>query len=186
MLVCLALIGVVLLQRSEGGAFGTGSPTGLVTARGAGDLLTRTTWVLFTLFLTLSLSLTLLGGRERSSQAILQRLKNVSVNPDLLAKPTQPPLSPTGGPPAGSLATGQSPAQSAPPALQLPPISSAAAPKPRPAHSERAAIPIISAPRPAAQPPQSAPQAPALATPAPLTLPPLSTPSNASGATPPR
>ena len=38
MLVCLALIGVVLLQRSEGGAFGTGSPTGLVTARGAGDL----------------------------------------------------------------------------------------------------------------------------------------------------
>jgi preprotein translocase subunit SecG len=182
MLVCLALIGVVLLQRSEGGAFGTGSPTGLVTARGAGDLLTRTTWVLFTLFLTLSLSLTLLGGRERSSQAILQRLKNVTVNPDLLAKPSQPPAAPGGGSPAGSL-TGQSPAQSAPPALQLPPIGSAATPKPRPAHSERA-IPVISAPKAAARPAQSAPAAPALATPAPLTLPPLSPPANGSG-TPP-
>ena len=56
MLVCIALIGVVLLQRSEGGAFGSGSPTGLVTARGAGDLLTRTTWVLFSMFLALSLA----------------------------------------------------------------------------------------------------------------------------------
>jgi len=81
MLVCLALIGVVLLQRSEGGAFGGGSPTGLVTARGAGDLLTRTTWVLFGLFLLLSLGLTLWGGHERSSQAFLNGLKSVSVNP---------------------------------------------------------------------------------------------------------
>jgi preprotein translocase subunit SecG len=182
MLVCLALIGVVLLQRSEGGAFGTGSPTGLVTARGAGDLLTRTTWVLFTLFLTLSLSLTLLGGRERSSQAILQRLKNVTVNPDLLVKPTQPPVSPTGAPPSGTL-SGQSPAQSTPPALQLPPIGSAAPPKPRPARSERA-VPVITAPKAVARPAQSAPSAPALATPTPLTLPPLSPPANGS-ATPP-
>src|SRR5215469_16388442 len=87
MLVCVALIGVVLLQRSEGGAFGGGSPTGLVTARGAGDLLTRTTWVLFSLFLIFSLSLTLLGGRERSNQAILDRLKNASVNPSTLLHP---------------------------------------------------------------------------------------------------
>src|SRR5258708_8620759 len=117
MLVCLALIGVVLMQRSEGGAFGTGgSPTGLVTARGAGDLLTRTTWVLFTLFLTLSLALTLIGGRERSSQAILQRLKTVTVNPEQLAQPAPPPASP--GPPA----PGQNPAPAGPPALQLPPI----------------------------------------------------------------
>ena len=86
-LVCLALIGVVLLQRSEGGALGGGGgPTGLVTTRGAGDLLTRTTWVLFAMFLILSLSLTLLGGRERSSQAIINRLKLQSINPDTLAK----------------------------------------------------------------------------------------------------
>ncbi len=117
MLVCLALIGVVLLQRSEGGALGTGSPTGLVTARGAGDLLTRTTWVLFTLFLTLSLALTLLGGRERSSQAIIDRLKGQSVDPETLAKRLKAP--PPGAAPAPA---GQSPNQSAPSPIQLPPL----------------------------------------------------------------
>jgi preprotein translocase subunit SecG len=106
-LVCLALIGVVLLQRSEGGALGGGgSPTGLVTSRGAGDLLTRATWVLFALFLTLSLSLTLLGGRERSNQAIINRLKLQSIDPDAAAAArraatspglaTPPPVSGTG------------------------------------------------------------------------------------------
>ena len=58
-LVCIALVAIVLLQRSEGGAFGMGGgPTGLITTRGAGDLLTRTTWVLFSLFLVLSVGLT--------------------------------------------------------------------------------------------------------------------------------
>src|ERR1700757_4540696 len=90
MLVCLALIGVVLLQRSEGGAFGTGGPTGLVTARGAGDLLTRTTWILFSLFLGLSLALTLLGGHERSAQAFLNSLKNTTINPDAVAHQPAP------------------------------------------------------------------------------------------------
>ncbi len=114
-LVCLALIGVVLLQRSEGGALGGGgNPTGLVTTRGAGDLLTRTTWVLFALFLTLSLSLTLLGGRERSNQAIINRLKLQSINPDALPGKT---------PPAAT------PGQAAPPPVQAPP-SGPAAPKP--------------------------------------------------------
>ena len=57
-LVCIALIGVVLLQRSEGGVLGSGgSPTGLITTRGAGDLLTRTTWILFSTFLVISLAL---------------------------------------------------------------------------------------------------------------------------------
>ena len=69
-LVCVSLIGVVLLQRSEGGAFGMGGgPTGLITTRGAGDLLTRTTWILFALFLALSMGLTLLGAHDRSASA---------------------------------------------------------------------------------------------------------------------
>lgn len=165
MLVCLALIGVVLLQRSEGGAFGTGSPTGLVTARGAGDLLTRTTWVLFTLFLTLSLALTLIGGHERSSQAILQRLKNVTVNPDQLATPTPPANS---GTPTPAPVPAQSPARAAtPPPLQLPPLEGNAPSKPRPAHVKAAPATRTD------QPEQPSPPAPALATPAPLALPPL-------------
>lgn len=168
MLVCIALIGVVLLQRSEGGAFGTGgNPTGLVTARGAGDLLTRTTWVLFTLFLSLSLALTLLGGRERSSQGILERLKGTSVNPDLINKAAPGPTTPVP----------TAPTQGAPPTLTLPPIAPAqpttattAPAKPRAAHAIRRA--------PAAESGPANPPAPKLATPAPLTLPPITAPAN--------
>ncbi|WP_421737804.1 preprotein translocase subunit SecG [Caulobacter sp.] len=73
--VCLGLIGVVLLQRSEGGALGMGGGnTGFMTARGAGDLLTRITWILFSVFLFISLILTLLTGRMGGGSAI-DRLK---------------------------------------------------------------------------------------------------------------
>jgi preprotein translocase subunit SecG len=142
-IVCLALIGVVLLQRSEGGALGGGgSPTGLVTTRGAGDLLTRTTWVLFAMFLSLSLALTLIGGRERSSQAILNRLKLQSINPDALpARPASTPTpdanpsNPSAPKPAVRL-PGQAPMPTSgsttfsvpPPVVSLPPLPSA--PKP--------------------------------------------------------
>jgi preprotein translocase subunit SecG len=168
MLVCLALIGVVLLQRSEGGAFGGGSPTGLVTARGAGDLLTRTTWVLFSLFLIFSLTLTLLGGRERSSQAILERLKNASVNPAELNRPaTPPPAAPTQLPATPA----QAPAQT--PSLALPPVGAPAAHS-RPAdHAQgRKAPQIITAPTAPAPPPL-------VNAPGSLALPPV-------GGTPPR
>jgi preprotein translocase subunit SecG len=111
-MVCIALIGVVLLQRSEGGALGGGSPTGLITTRGAGDLLTRTTWILFATFMTLSLALTLLGAHERSDRAALNRLKGLSINPDSIRKP---------GPPAP-------PANGAPPPVQLPPLGAGQAP----------------------------------------------------------
>jgi preprotein translocase subunit SecG len=122
-MVCLALIGVVLLQRSEGGALGGGSPTGLITTRGAGDLLTRTTWILFATFLTLSMALTLLGAHERSDRATLNRLKGLTINPDSIKRP---------GPPAPA-------ANGAPPPVQLPPLGAqaparpAAAPAPTPA-----------------------------------------------------
>ena len=107
-LVCLTLIAVVLLQRSEGGALGGGgNPTSMITSRGAGDLLTRMTWILFATFLILSLALTLLGGRERSSQSIINRLKLQSINPNALPAPR----------PA---TTGESPSTAPPPMVQLP------------------------------------------------------------------
>jgi preprotein translocase subunit SecG len=135
-LVCLALIAVVLLQRSEGGALGSGgSPTGLITTRGAGDLLTRTTWILFAAFLTISLALTLLGGRERSSQAILNRLKLQSINPNALpaagaARPAGPAN--TAPPPTVQLpaATAQRAPATAPGALSAPVPSVSLAPLP--------------------------------------------------------
>lgn len=87
-LVCIALIGVVLLQRSEGGALGMGGgPTGFMTARGAGDLLTRITWILFAIFLILSVSLTLLAGRERATSSVTDRLEIEGLDPNALNRP---------------------------------------------------------------------------------------------------
>jgi preprotein translocase subunit SecG len=62
--VTLALIGVVLLQRSEGGGLGIGSSQGMgsfMSGRGTANLLTRTTAILGTVFFALSLTLALIG-----------------------------------------------------------------------------------------------------------------------------
>jgi len=69
-LVAAALVGVILVQRSEGGGLGVGgSPSGIMSARGAADFLTRSTAILATLFVLLSIVLAALAvdvstGRE--------------------------------------------------------------------------------------------------------------------------
>ena len=69
-LVAAALVGVILMQRSEGGGLGVGgNPSGLMSARGAADFLTRSTTVLAVLFVLLSIILAALAvdvtsGRE--------------------------------------------------------------------------------------------------------------------------
>ena len=63
-LVAAALIGVILMQRSEGGGLTSGgSPSGLMTARGAADFLTRATTVLATMFVVLSIILAALAAQ---------------------------------------------------------------------------------------------------------------------------
>lgn len=90
-IVCVALIAVVLLQRSEGGALGMGGGnTGFMTARGAGDLLTRTTWILGSIFFVLSLTLTVLAGQERGSSSVVDRIKVEGIDPSKLNQPTVP------------------------------------------------------------------------------------------------
>jgi preprotein translocase subunit SecG len=74
--VTLALIGVVLIQRSEGGGLGLGSSQGMgnfMTGRGTASFLTRTTAVLATAFMALSLILALLykNGGTTSGESIL-------------------------------------------------------------------------------------------------------------------
>jgi len=75
LLVSVALIGVVLLQRSEGGALGMGGGGsglgGLFSPRGAADTLTRTTAILAILFFCTSLSLTLLALRSHPESVIV-------------------------------------------------------------------------------------------------------------------
>ena len=96
--VCIGLIGVVLLQRSEGGALGMGGgPSGFMSARGAGDLLTRTTWILATLFFILSLALTILSGRAKGSDSVVDRVKMNNLAPSTLNRPapSAQPAAPT-------------------------------------------------------------------------------------------
>lgn len=71
-LVSIALTGVILLQRSEGGALGMGGgPSGFMTARGAGNLLTRATSILATLFFLLAIGLTISGNMTRANRSIV-------------------------------------------------------------------------------------------------------------------
>ncbi len=73
--VTLALIGLVLLQRSEGGGLGIGSSQGMgsfMGGRGTANLLTRGTAILGTAFFVLALSLALLNrGTSMQSRSIL-------------------------------------------------------------------------------------------------------------------
>jgi preprotein translocase subunit SecG len=72
-MVALALVGVVLLQRSEGGALGIGGGGGggFMTGRSAGNALTKTTAVLAAGFFATSLSLSILASHQRPAPTIL-------------------------------------------------------------------------------------------------------------------
>ena len=66
LLIVLALIAVILLQRSEGGGLGMGgNPSGLITVRGSANVLTRTTAVLAALFFATAIGLTVLTEIDR-------------------------------------------------------------------------------------------------------------------------
>jgi preprotein translocase subunit SecG len=79
-LIAVALIGVILMQRSEGGALGMGGGGGggggmggLMTGRGAANLLTRTTAILAASFFATSILLAILVGTGRESESILDQ-----------------------------------------------------------------------------------------------------------------
>lgn len=70
-LVAVAMISVILMQRSEGGGLGVGSSSStLMTARGAADFLTRSTAVLAVIFVGLSIALAGLAAGERAPRTI--------------------------------------------------------------------------------------------------------------------
>ena len=72
LMLVLALIGVVLLQRSEGGGLGIGSTGGFMTSRGTANVLTRATAILAGLFFVTSLLLSILAGMNRKPTSVLQ------------------------------------------------------------------------------------------------------------------
>jgi preprotein translocase subunit SecG len=94
-LVAAALVGVILMQRSEGGGLGVGgSSAGLMTARGAADFLTRATAILGAAFIILSIVLAAIAGVSRESVKVdtsLVKDRPVQTQPVTPAAPaTQP------------------------------------------------------------------------------------------------
>ncbi len=70
-IVAAALVGVILMQKSEGGGLGVGgNPSGLMSARGAADLLTRATATLAVLFVGLSIALAVIAAETHGGSSI--------------------------------------------------------------------------------------------------------------------
>ncbi len=86
LMVVIALVALVLLQRSEGGALGVGGGGGFMTGRGQANVLTRATAILAALFFATSLGLTILANFNRSSKSILE-----GVTPPAASTPADAP-----------------------------------------------------------------------------------------------
>src|SRR3978361_1189196 len=104
-LIAAALVGVILMQRSEGGGLGMGgSPTGLMSARGAADFLTRATTVLASLFVILSIVSAVVASRSATSKTIDTSLARAPA-------PVAPaPAVPLNGDPLAAVANSATPA----------------------------------------------------------------------------
>jgi len=86
-IVAAALVGIILMQRSEGGGLGMGggSPSGLMSARGAADFMTRTTTALATLFVLLSIGLAFVAAQQSGGSTLddsLERTEAPVVAPE--------------------------------------------------------------------------------------------------------
>ncbi|MER9684737.1 preprotein translocase subunit SecG [Mesorhizobium sp. M0139] len=136
LMVVLALVGVVLLQRSEGGGLGIGGGSGFMTARGAANALTRATAILAAAFFVTSLTLSIVARYGEKPIDILDRVPADSGNGVLNQLPgTTAPTPPSGNnEPAAPAANGAAttpPATTAPataPSPATPPATDSAAP----------------------------------------------------------
>jgi len=106
-LIAIALVSVILLQRSEGGALGIGGGGGLMSARGAADLLTRATAILGSLFIVTSIALAVLAASSHRGRVI----------DTTLSKPLTAPAS---GPGGIEIVPQAAPAAATPPATSAP------------------------------------------------------------------
>ena len=91
-LIAVGLVGVVLLQRNEGGGLGIGgsSSGGFMTARGTANLLTRITTFLAAAFFLTSIGLAILAGNGRQSTSIVDEvIQSAPVIPETPTVPTE-------------------------------------------------------------------------------------------------
>jgi len=89
LILALCLIGVVLLQRSEGGGLGMGGGGGAMSGRAAATALGKLTWGFALCFIATSIALTILGAQNSRTTSVIDQLGT-----DLPAAPDSAPLLP--------------------------------------------------------------------------------------------
>jgi preprotein translocase subunit SecG len=166
LLIVVALIAVILIQRSEGGGLGLGTANsnGLVSVRGSANLLTRTTAILAALFFATAIALTILAELDRSTQSILDRAQQQepgSTPPATVLDALKQLDSQSGGTATPAPATDAAPAA---PAAADPAIATPASEAPAATPAPDAATTSTMAPATDAAPADSKPAAPAAGT----------------------
>jgi preprotein translocase subunit SecG len=116
MILALLLIGVVLLQRNEGGGLGIGGGGNVLAGRSAGNALTRLTWIIATAFVLTSILLTVIASRKAAQDSVLDRLGGA------IPAETAPAES-AGAGLTGDLTPDLTPGPTAPPAVEVEPAS---------------------------------------------------------------
>ena len=91
LLLAISLIGVVLLQRSEGGGLGMGGGGGAISGRPAATALGKVTWILAAAFITTSITLTIIAAKNSAGSSVLDRITDAPA-----VKEVDPALSDTG------------------------------------------------------------------------------------------
>ena len=115
LILAIAMIGVVLLQRSEGGGLGIGGGggggggmSGFLTGRGTANLLTRTTAILAACFMMTSIVLSILATGSTERRSLIDELP--------VSAPVQQP---GGATPGGATTGGETPAEPAEPSVPV-------------------------------------------------------------------
>lgn len=107
LVIALALVGVVLLQKSEGGALGIGGGGGgFMTGRGTANFLTRVTAALAVCFFTTSLLLTVISQRSAPKGSVFDKPAATSTTSPATDTTTTPSTSPTTPAPAAPAPSG--------------------------------------------------------------------------------
>ena len=85
-LICAVMGGLILIQQSEGGALGMGGgPSGFMSARGAGNLLTKLTWIFAALLFANSIGMTVVGNLDARSTSVVDQVDTSKLSATPLA-----------------------------------------------------------------------------------------------------
>jgi len=145
LIVAIALVATILLQRSEGGALGIGGGSSIFASRGAANVLTRTTAILAGIFFLTSIALTLIHSRGSTGSVFDEMVRQAP--PAASGEQEQP----------GSSVLPRLPAAPAAPSAPTAPAAPAA-PQPGTAAAPQTTAPTVTPPAPQAAPTQPAQQ----------------------------